>query len=325
MKGDMHMKRHLFATLTVALLASAASAQNTNILTPTNVPVKTDFSKIFKSEKEKYSYAIGMFWASGVKSKLQSQDLEYDPQAMAKAFTDALMATPGPVITEAQEREILTDLNAQLSAKREEKRKQQADEVRMRGEKALTEGPAFLDKNKTALGVTTLPSGLQYKVLTAGDPNGTTPVNNDEVTVNYRGTLIDGTEFDSSAKHGRAFTTRLPGGVIKGWVEALELMKTGAKWEVFIPSEMAYGKNGSGAQIPPNSVLIFEIELLSVKHADTAAAPAPPTIQPSAPPTPLTSDIIKVPSAEEMKKGAKIETIKAEDLEKEKAKSLPRF
>jgi FKBP-type peptidyl-prolyl cis-trans isomerase FklB len=324
MKGDMHMKRHLFATLTVALLASAASAQNTNILTPTNVPIKTDFSKIFKTDKEKYSYAIGMFWASGVKSKLQSQDLEYDPQAMAKAFTDALMATPGPVITEAQEREILTDLNAQLSAKREEKRKQQVEDARIRGEKALTEGPAFLAKNKSALGVTTLPSGLQYKVITGGDPNGETPMNNDEVTVNYRGTFIDGTEFDNSAKTGRPFTTRLPGGVIKGWVEVLELMKTGAKWQVFIPSDLAYGKNGRGPQVPPNSVLIFEIELLSVKHATPPTAAATPgAVQPVVPATPLTSDIIKVPSAEEMKKGAKIETIKAEDLDKEKAKTNP--
>jgi FKBP-type peptidyl-prolyl cis-trans isomerase FklB len=124
------------------------------------------------------------------------------------------------------------------------------------------------------------------------------------VTVNYRGTLIDGTEFDNSYKRGEPWTTGVTG-VIKGWTEALQLMKPGAKWELYIPSALAYGERGQGAQIGPNATLIFEVELVSVKKQEPPPAPEP-----------VTSDIIKVPSKEEMDKGAKIEVIKKEDLEK---------
>ena len=130
------------------------------------------------------------------------------------------------------------------------------------------------------------------------------PKTNDTVTVNYRGTLINRKEFDNSAKRNQPFKTPL-NRVVRGWTEALSMMKTGSKWEIYLPSTLGYGDQGFGQSIEPGSTLIFEIELLS---ADT---PPPPT-----PPQPLTSDIIKVPSAEELKKGAKIEVIKAEDLEK---------
>lgn len=141
------------------------------------------------------------------------------------------------------------------------------------------------------------------------------PTASDEVSVNYRGTLIDGTEFDSSTKRGRPLTTKVVGNIIKGWTEALQLMKTGSKWQIFVPTELAYGANPPTPTIPPNAVLIFDLELLSAHPAPAPAAHGSP------PGAPLTSDIIKVPSAEEIKKGAKIETIKAEDLEKEKAKT----
>ncbi|MBW8865533.1 MAG: FKBP-type peptidyl-prolyl cis-trans isomerase, partial [Verrucomicrobia bacterium] len=130
---------------------------------------------------------------------------------------------------------------------------------------------------------------------------------NDIVTVNYRGTLIDGSEFDSSYKRGQPAQFQV-GGVIRGWTEALQKMKIGSKWKLFIPSELAYGEQGHPPVIPGNSTLIFEVELLDAK------SPTPP---PQATPVaPLTSDIIKVPSAEEMKKGAKIEVIKPEDAAK---------
>ena len=152
-------------------------------------------------------------------------------------------------------------------------------------------------------------SELQYLVLTSG--SGITPTANDIVKVNYAGTLVDGTEFDSSYKRGQPAEFQV-GGVIKGWTAALQQMKVGSKWKLFIPADLAYGEGGRPG-IPPNSTLIFEVELLDSK------SPAPP-VQPT-PVAPLTSDIIKVPSAEEMKKGAKIEVIKPEDAAKAMQKS----
>jgi FKBP-type peptidyl-prolyl cis-trans isomerase 2 len=147
-----------------------------------------------------------------------------------------------------------------------------------------------------------LPDGsnaeMQYKVITEG--SGPTPQSNDVVQVNYRGTLIDGKEFDSSAKHGGP--QKFPANrVVRGWSEALQHMKVGSKWELFIPSSLAYGDVGN-PNIEPGSTLLFEVELVGIEPPQ-----APPTSQP------LTSDIIKVPSAEELKKGAKIEVIKPED------------
>jgi hypothetical protein len=133
------------------------------------------------------------------------------------------------------------------------------------------------------------------------------PQANDQVSVNYRGSLLDGTEFDSSYKRGEPATFGV-GQVIRGWTEALKIMPVGSKWKLFIPADLAYGENGRPG-IPPNSVLIFEVELMGIK----ASPPPPPA---PAAPAPLTSDIIKVPSAEELKKGAKIEVIKPEDVQK---------
>lgn len=129
-------------------------------------------------------------------------------------------------------------------------------------EKNTKEGEAFLEANKKKSGVITLPSGLQYKILKEG--NGAKPTATQTVKCHYRGTLIDGKEFDSSYKRGEP--TEFPvGGVIKGWTEALQLMPVGSKWELYIPSTLAYGERGAGQTIGPNAVLIFEIELLSIK------------------------------------------------------------
>jgi len=291
-------------------MAGLANAQNQP--PAQKISTNTDFSKIFPDDKAKNSYALGMSWGNGLKSRFKSQNLDYDAESMSKGFKDALGAGP-TLITEEQEAEILRDFKKEMDAKREEKQKQMAEENRIKGEKNKADGAAFLASNKNSNGVVTLPDGLQYKVITDG--SGPSPKGTDNVTVNYRGTLIDGTEFDSSAKAGHPFTTRVQGGVIKGWSEVLQLMKAGSKWQVFIPSDLAYGANPKGPLIGPNATLIFEMELVSFQ------TPPPPTAQTHAPPSaPLTSDIIKVPSAEEIKKGAKIETIKAEDLEKEKEK-----
>ena len=129
--------------------------------------------------------------------------------------------------------------------------------------KNLSEGKAFLDANKTKPGVITLASGLQYKVNAPG--SGESPQKTDSVTVNYRGTLINGTEFDSSEKHGQAATFPV-NAVIPGWTEALQLMKPGAKWTLYIPSNLAYGEAGAGRLIEPNATLIFDVDLISVNH-----------------------------------------------------------
>jgi FKBP-type peptidyl-prolyl cis-trans isomerase FklB len=300
------MKRHLLSILTLALLTCTAGAQDQNPATPPGPkPAEpTDFSKIFKNDKEKVGYAIGMY-AAGVKDRLKAMDVDYDVDMLVKGFSDSVGSGTN-LITADQKMEILKDLDRQSRAKAEEKRKMAADKNKM-------EGAAFLAKNKAEAGVITLPDGLQYKVLTNG--TGPMPKADEEVSVNYRGTLINGTEFDSSYKRGQPLTTKVQGGIIKGWTEALELMPAGSKWQLFIPSDLAYGPNGRPPTIEPNAVLIFELELLSIQ-------PAPAVAQVVHPPSaPLTSDIIKVPSAEEIKKGAKIETIKAEDIEKEKAKA----
>ena len=158
-------------------------------------------------------------------------------------------------MTEQEMKETLAGLQKELMEK-------QAERAKLLAEKNKKEGEAFLAANKTKEGVKTLPDGLQYKVIKEG--TGKTPKADDTVVTNYRGTLIDGTEFDSSYKRGQPATFPVKG-VIPGWTEALQLMKEGSKWELFIPSNLAYGERGAGNAIGPNATLVFEIELISVK------------------------------------------------------------
>jgi len=256
--------------------------------------VRAEDKPALQDEKAKVSYAIGM----SIGSSWKRFGLEPDQVALdqvQQGISDSLRGT-NTLLTEQQAQELLRAFDQQQRAKRQEKQRQEAEKNRKAGE-------AFLAENKTRPGVVTLPSGLQYKVLKDG--SGDSPKATDTVTVNYRGTLIDGTEFDSSAKRGNQPVAFSVSGVVKGWTEALQLMKPGAKWQLFIPADLAYGDNARPG-IPPGSTLIFELELVSIQ----APKPPPPPAQP------VTSDIIKVPSAEEMKKGAQIEVIKAEDLKK---------
>src|ERR1041385_7933820 len=248
----------------------------------------------FKDAREKHSYSVGANWGNSLKRQEVDVDLEVLINGLREAFAGQ------SALTDEELRESMMALNKEIRAKQEEKRKVQ-------GEKNKQEGEKFLAENKTKSGVTALPSGLQYKVMSEG--SGDSPKPGDTVTVNYRGTLIDGTEFDSSFKRGQPATFSVTG-VIKGWTEALELMKPGAKWQLFIPPDLAYGERGSGQSIGPNATLIFEVELISSKPPTPPAAANPAQAQP------VTSDIIKVPSKEELEKGAKIEVIKAADLEK---------
>lgn len=253
-------------------------------------PLFAGDTNLLSDEKSRVSYAIGMMLGHN----WQQQGLEIDPDIAAHAIKD-IQSGGKTLLTQTEMQETLTAFQQTFKIKQQ----------KMLAEKAVknkAEGEAFLTTNKTNLGVIALPDGLQYTVLAEG--SGASPAANDVVSVNYRGTLLDGTEFDSSYKRGQP--AQFPvNGVIRGWTEALQLMKTGSKWKLFIPADLAYGENGQRG-IPPNSVLVFEVELLSVQAA-------PP---PAAPPQPLTSDIIKVPSAEEMKKGAKIETLKPEDVQR---------
>jgi FKBP-type peptidyl-prolyl cis-trans isomerase len=274
----MNMKTTFLAVILSAGVATPLFAAGTNVLS---------------DEKSRVSYAIGMMLGHN----WQQQGLEIDPDIAAHAIKD-VQSGGTTLLSQAEMQETLTAFQQTFKVKQQ---KMQAEKA----VKSKAEGEAFLAANKSKPGVVTLPDGLQYTILTEG--TGTMPGASDVVSVNYRGTLTDGTEFDSSYKRGQP--AQFPvNGVIRGWTEALQLMKTGSKWKLFIPSELAYGENGQRT-IPPNSVLVFEVELLSMQ----------PGAQPAAPAQPLTSDIIKVPSAEEMKKGAKIETLKPEDVQKMQA------
>jgi FKBP-type peptidyl-prolyl cis-trans isomerase len=146
-------------------------------------------------------------------------------------------------------------------------RKKQQEAALQLGEANKKQGLAFLEANKTKEGVVALPSGLQYKILQEG--TGPKAAATDQVVCNYRGTLLDGTEFDSSYKRGQPITIPVMGTVIKGWTEALQLMPVGSKWQLFVPAELAYAERGAGPQIGPNATLIFEVELVSIKAKDT--------------------------------------------------------
>lgn len=278
--------RYLSIALAVCFSTSFAQAQETKA--PTD-----------KKEKVSYSmgYNIGNAWK---RQGIEAGDVNLE--MLMSGLSDVLSGKESTV-GDQENRELLTGFQNELRTRREAQRKEL-------GEKNKAEGEAFLAENKSKPDVQTLPNGLQYKVLTEG--TGPKPTTNDSVTVHYRGTLIDGTEFDSSFKRGQPATFKVTG-VIPGWTQALQLMPVGSKWQLFIPADLAYRERGSGQAIGPNATLIFEVELLSIQPQEPAKA------MPS-PQQPVTSDIIKVPSAEELKKGAKIEIIKPEQLEAEKEK-----
>lgn len=267
--------KNMKKTILITLLCLSAAA-----------PLLADGTNVLNNDKSRVSYAIGMT----VGHSFQAQSIDLDDDAFLRGVKDE-QSGGTTLLTQDEMRVVLTEFQ-----------KNHAAQIALKNK---TEGATFLAENKTKPGVVTLPDGLQYKVITDG--TGTIPSSSDIVTVNYRGTFIDGREFDSSAKTGHPAQFPVTG-VIHGWTEALLQMKVGSKWQLFIPSELAYGEAGRSG-IPPSSVLIFDVELVSIQ------TPPPP-----ANPQPLTSDIIKVPSAEEIKKGAKIEIIKPEDAAKAQTK-----
>jgi len=203
-----------------------------------------------KTEKEKLSYAMGM----DLGNQLKSRSVEIDPAIFAQALKDALSGGK-TLLTDAEAKAVIAELQKAMLVK-------QAAEAKVVGDKNKAEGDAYMAANKAKDGVISLPSGIQYKALTAG--TGKKPTAEDTVICQYRGTLIDGKEFDSSYKRGQPATFPVKG-VIKGWTEVLQLMPVGSKWQVFIPPNLAYAERGSGAMIGPNATLIFEIELVAIK------------------------------------------------------------
>jgi FKBP-type peptidyl-prolyl cis-trans isomerase FklB len=203
-----------------------------------------------KTDRDRLSYAMGM----DLGAQLKSNSVDIDAGLFAEGLKAAL-AGAKTRLTEAEAKAAIAELQKAMVAK-------QAAAAKAAGEKNQAEGDAFLAANKAKEGVVTLPSGLQYKVLTPG--TGKKPTAADTVVCQYRGTLINGTEFDSSYRSGQPATFPL-NKVIKGWTEVLQLMPVGSKWQVFIPPALAYGERGSGTAIGPNATLIFEIELVAIK------------------------------------------------------------
>ncbi len=211
-------------------------------------PVYGEEKVELKNEKDKLSYALG----ADMGNNLKKFEVDVNADLYVKGMKDALSGG-NVLLTEQEIKATIMAMQKDLQAKQQEKMKTQ-------GEKNKKEGDAFLAESKKKEGVKTLPSGLQYKVITEG--KGKSPVATDTVTVHYKGTLIDGTEFDSSYKRNEPASFPV-NGVIKGWTEALLLMKEGAKWQLFIPANLAYGESGRPS-IPANSVLIFEVELIKI-------------------------------------------------------------
>ena len=257
-------------------------------------PLFADGTNTLTDEKSRLSYAIGTYFAA----RWKEQGVDVDPDLVLRGLKDG--QSGGPTLMSLQEtRDIMNKFQNALADKQQKMREQLLA-------KNKAEGDAFLAKNKTLPGVVTLPDGLQYKVI--ADGAGEMPGEDDIVTMNYRGTFVDGTEFGSSAQDGKPLQVAV-NRIFRGWKEALRLMKAGSKWQLAIPAELAYGQAGMPPRIQPNAVLLVEVELLAVQHPSPQPASAPSL--PATPP--LTSDIVKVPSADEMNKGAKIEIIKSED------------
>lgn len=244
------MKRVFLSTIVLCIAGLSVTAQSG--AKPKAKPAAKPAAPVMKNLLDSFSYAAGVNVATNMKAQGISK---LNTAMMVKGIDDVFKNNKQLLDQEANN----TCMQRQLDIFSAEK-----------DAGAKAKGVAFLENNKKRKGVIILPNGLQYEVIKSGDVNGSSPKITDTVEVNYSGTLIDGTEFDNSFKRGEAAAFPV-GGVIKGWIEILQLMKPGDHWKVYIPSELAYGASGAGSAIPPNSVLIFEIVLEKIR---VAAAPA---------------------------------------------------
>lgn len=233
------------------------------------------------TEAAQVSYAIGLDIGNNYLKRIEGDlDIKLDPDMFLRAVKDALTGAT-PALTPAQLAEVKTAAEAKMRAKREKERAEQEAQRKVQGEKNKKEGELFLSENKAKEGVQTTASGLQYQVLTQGA--GAKPAATDRVQVHYRGTLLDGTEFDSSYSRGKPAEFAV-NGVIKGWTEGLQLMPAGSKYKFFIPSALAYGERGQGQRIGPNATLVFEVELIEVLAPAAPKRPKAPVFGPQPPP-----------------------------------------
>lgn len=272
------MKRMGIAILALGFLACSASAQQAPAKSPAAPAAKTPAAtpapgqaqqapaanapapeSAFKTQKEKVSYALGVEMGKGVKS----QQIDVDPDILMKGLKDGLSEAK-PEMSEQELRQIITSLQEEIRQKQIQAREAAAAENKTKGE-------TFLAENAKKEGVVALPDGLQYKVLTPGQ--GKKPAESDTVLCNYRGTFVDGTEFDSSARAGKPVPFQVKN-VIPGFREALQLMPVGSKWQLFVPSNLAYGERGAANVIGPNATLIFEVELVGIQDPTPAAGGA---------------------------------------------------
>jgi FKBP-type peptidyl-prolyl cis-trans isomerase len=221
----------------------------------------------FKADKDKVSYSLGV----DIGRTLQRLQLDLNEEALSRGIADVLGSKP-MAMTDQELQETLQAFQQKMMQKQQEAMSKKQDEMKTVAVKNKADGKKFLDDNAKKSGVKSTSSGLQYKVIKEG--KGEKPKDADVVETNYRGTTIDGKEFDSSAKHGSTFSFPV-NGVIKGWSEALKLMPVGSKWELYIPSDLGYGDEGYGDDIPPGSTLVFEVELLGIKKNAGSTPPSP--------------------------------------------------
>jgi len=262
------IKRITLATL-LFFSAYVASAEDA---TPSASPAAAASApgSTYKTDKDKISYSLGV----DIGRTLQRLQLDLNEEALSKGIGDILGGKP-MAMTDQELQETLQAFQQKMMQKQQEAMAKKQSEMKVVADKNKADGKKFLEDNAKKSGVKSTPSGLQYKVIKEG--KGDKPKDSDIVETNYRGTTIDGKEFDSSAKHGASSSFPV-NGVIKGWTEALKLMPVGSKWELYIPSDLAYGDEGYGDDIPPGSTLVFEVELLDIKK-NAGTGPAGPEQQ----------------------------------------------
>jgi FKBP-type peptidyl-prolyl cis-trans isomerase FklB len=251
----------LLAILLSSALLSYAEEAKPNASPAPSSPTSTTIN----DDKDKVSYSLGV----DIGRTLQRLQLDLNQDALSKGMTDVL-GNKALSMTDQELQQTLQAFQQKMMQKQQEAMSKKQEEMKSVAEKNKADGKKFLDDNAKKADVKTTTSGLQYKVIKEG--KGEKPKDTDIVETNYRGTTIDGKEFDSSAKHGSSFSFPV-NGVIKGWSEALKMMPVGSKWELFVPSDLAYGDEGYGEDIAPGSTLVFEVELLGIKKNAGSTAP----------------------------------------------------
>ena len=279
------MKLTMTSLAAAALIIACCPKQQPAETKKEAAPAAAEFTKEnLKTNDDKLSYSYGM----DIGANLLRTEIEVNYDALLKGIKDGSNKEATPLLEEKERQDIKREHAKARKEARDKEREEQA-------KKNKEEGDKFLAENKGKEGVTTLESGLQYQVLKEG--SGNKPAATDTVSVNYVGTLLDGTEFDSSIKRGKPASFKV-NRVVKGWTEALQLMPVGSKWKLFIPSDLGYGERGSYGKIGPNAVLIFEVELLAIEKEGDAAKPVKLE---KAPPRPLKVEPAK-PKADDTKK-----------------------